>query len=110
MRISPATIYSRTIDCRRRRAAADSDADLALHLQIKHIAPRLATVLIEGETGVGKEMTARELTRKAFVPTNPSCRSIARPLPASDRITIVRARQRIVHRRRHRYPRHAAVC
>ncbi len=54
----------------------NSDANLALHLQIKHIAPRLATVLIEGETGVGKEVTARELhaqslrSDKPFVPVD----------------------------------------
>ena len=45
-------------------------------LQIKCIAPRSATVLIEGETGVGKEMTAREIhahsprAGKPFVPVD----------------------------------------
>lgn len=55
---------------------AGSDATLALRAQIKHIAPRLATVLIEGETGAGKEMTVREIhahslrSNKPFVPVD----------------------------------------
>jgi transcriptional regulator with PAS, ATPase and Fis domain len=54
----------------------DGGATLALRSQIRHIAPRLATVLIEGETGVGKEMTAREIHAcslrcdKPFVPVD----------------------------------------
>ena len=39
----------------------DSDATRELRFQIKRVAPRFATVLIEGETGVGKEMAAREI-------------------------------------------------
>ena len=58
------------------QAPGDSDATLALRVQIKRIAPRMATVLIEGETGVGKEMTAREIHAhslrcdKPFVPVD----------------------------------------
>lgn len=54
----------------------ESNATLALRSQIKRVAPRLATVLIEGETGVGKEMTAREIhahslrSDKPFVPVD----------------------------------------
>ncbi len=39
----------------------ESEATRNLRSQIKTIAPRSATVLIEGETGVGKEMAAREI-------------------------------------------------
>jgi transcriptional regulator with PAS, ATPase and Fis domain len=54
----------------------ESEATLSLRSQIKRIAPRSATVLIEGETGVGKEMTAREIharslrAAKPFVPVD----------------------------------------
>ncbi len=53
-----------------------SDATRELLSQIERIAPRFATVLIEGETGVGKEMAAREIharSRRAegpFVPVD----------------------------------------
>lgn len=61
-----------------------SNATLALRSQIKSVAPRMATVLIEGETGVGKEMTAREIhahslrSHKPFVPVD--CTSFASDL------------------------------
>ena len=54
----------------------ESEATASLRSQIKRIAPRSATVLIEGETGVGKEMTAREIHAlslrcgKPFVPVD----------------------------------------
>jgi len=54
----------------------ESSATLALRAEIEQVAPRFATVLIEGETGVGKEMTAREIhahsprADKAFVPVD----------------------------------------
>ncbi len=54
----------------------ESEATVSLRSQIKCIAPRSATVLIEGETGVGKEMTAREIharsprAGKPFVPVD----------------------------------------
>jgi transcriptional regulator with PAS, ATPase and Fis domain len=54
----------------------ESEATLALRSQIKSGAPRSATVLIEGETGVGKEVAAREIhaqslrVAKAFVPVD----------------------------------------
>ena len=54
----------------------ESEATASLRSQIKRIAPRSATVLIEGETGVGKEMTAREIharslrAAKPFVPVD----------------------------------------
>ncbi len=47
--------------CKTGRLLGDSEATLNLRSQIQRIAPRMATVLIEGETGVGKEMTAREI-------------------------------------------------
>jgi DNA-binding NtrC family response regulator len=53
-----------------------SDSTCALRTQIDLIAPRSATVLIEGDTGVGKEVAAREihaLSRRAdrpFVPVD----------------------------------------
>lgn len=43
------------------RIAGESAAASALRAQIAVIAPRPATVLIEGETGVGKEIAAREI-------------------------------------------------
>ena len=54
----------------------DSQATLELRRQIDKIAPRAVTVLINGETGVGKEMAAREIharsrrVRKPFVPVD----------------------------------------
>ncbi|HTM56221.1 MAG TPA: sigma 54-interacting transcriptional regulator, partial [Pirellulales bacterium] len=54
----------------------ERSAAQALRSQIEHVAPRLATVLIEGETGVGKEVTAREIhahslrSDKPFVPVD----------------------------------------
>jgi len=56
--------------------AGNSESSLALLAQIEVIAPRSATVLVEGETGVGKEIAAREihaLSRRAgrpFVPVD----------------------------------------
>jgi transcriptional regulator with PAS, ATPase and Fis domain len=58
------------------RLLGQSEATQSLLSQIKRIAPRSATVLIEGETGVGKEMTAREIharslrAGKPFVPVD----------------------------------------
>lgn len=58
------------------RSSHLSEASQTLRAQIELIAPRSATVLIEGETGVGKEVAAREihtLSRRAdqpFVPVD----------------------------------------
>jgi DNA-binding NtrC family response regulator len=57
------------------RAAIANDAS-ALQAQIELIAPRSATVLIEGETGAGKEVAARQIhalsprANKPFVPVD----------------------------------------
>ncbi len=48
-----------------------SDAMRDLRSQIDRIAPRSATVLIEGETGAGKEMTAREIHARSRRATQP---------------------------------------
>jgi transcriptional regulator with GAF, ATPase, and Fis domain len=54
----------------------DSEATRSLRAEINTIAPRGATVLIEGETGVGKEMAAREIhacsprAARLFVPVD----------------------------------------
>ncbi len=56
--------------------AGDSESSQALRQQIELIAPRSATVLIEGETGVGKEIAAREIHARSnradrpFVPVD----------------------------------------
>ena len=56
--------------------AGDSTSSQALRTQIQVVAPRSATVLIEGETGVGKEIAARQihaLSRRSgrpFVPVD----------------------------------------
>ncbi len=56
--------------------AGDSASSLALRAQIEVVAPRSATVLIEGETGVGKEIAAREIhalsrrSARPFVPVD----------------------------------------
>ncbi len=58
------------------RVAGDSASSQVLRAQIEVVAPRSATVLIEGETGVGKEVAAREihsLSRRSgrpFVPVD----------------------------------------
>lgn len=58
------------------RVAGDSASSQVLRAQIEVVAPRSATVLIEGETGVGKEIAAREihaLSRRSgrpFVPVD----------------------------------------
>jgi DNA-binding NtrC family response regulator len=58
------------------RAAVASDGAVALDSQIALIAPRSATVLVEGETGVGKEVAARQIhalsprAARAFVPVD----------------------------------------
>jgi transcriptional regulator with PAS, ATPase and Fis domain len=49
----------------------ESEATLSLRAQIKRIAPRSATVLIVGETGVGKEMTAREIHARSLRAARP---------------------------------------
>ncbi len=56
--------------------AGDSESSQALRAQIEVVAPRSATVLVEGETGVGKEIAARDihaLSRRSgrpFVPVD----------------------------------------
>src|SRR4051812_41847074 len=58
------------------RAVVASDDSLALQAQIELIAPRSATVLIEGETGAGKEVAARQIhalsprAARPFVPVD----------------------------------------
>jgi DNA-binding NtrC family response regulator len=58
------------------RAAAASEDASAVQAQIERIAPRSATVLVEGETGVGKEIAARQIhalsprAAKPFVPVD----------------------------------------
>jgi transcriptional regulator with PAS, ATPase and Fis domain len=44
----------------------ESEATQSVRWQIERIAPRSATVLIEGETGVGKEMSAREIHARSL--------------------------------------------
>jgi DNA-binding NtrC family response regulator len=62
--------------CAHTHLAGDSPSTAALRALIDMIAPRSATVLIEGETGVGKEVAAREIharSRRAsrpFVPVD----------------------------------------
>jgi two-component system NtrC family response regulator len=62
--------------CIQRLIRGESAAMLDLRGQIDKIAPRAVTVLIDGETGVGKEMAARELharsrrSDKPFVPVD----------------------------------------
>ena len=57
-------------------AIPEPDDSSALRAQIELIAPRSATVLIEGETGVGKEVAARQIhalsprARRPFVPVD----------------------------------------
>ena len=64
------------IRCAPTHLVGDSLSTLALRRQIEAVAPRTATVLLEGETGVGKEVAARELhacSRRAagaFVPVD----------------------------------------
>ncbi len=65
----------------------ESDAVGALRLTISRIAPLPATVLIQGETGTGKELVARTLHRESqrpgpFVPVN--CGAIAPELLESE--------------------------
>ncbi len=56
--------------------SGDSESSQALRREIELIAPRSATVLIEGETGVGKEVAAREIhargnrANRPFVPVD----------------------------------------
>ncbi|HEX5471368.1 MAG TPA: sigma-54 dependent transcriptional regulator, partial [Lacipirellulaceae bacterium] len=58
------------------RSAGTSGVPSLLRSQIELIAPRSATVLIEGETGVGKEVTARQIhslsprAARPFVPVD----------------------------------------
>ncbi len=58
------------------RAAIATDDALTIQSQIELIAPRSATVLIEGETGAGKEVAARQIhslsprANKPFVPVD----------------------------------------
>ncbi|HEX3725789.1 MAG TPA: sigma-54 dependent transcriptional regulator [Pirellulales bacterium] len=58
------------------RLRGDSEATRSLRAEIETIAPRPVTVLIEGETGVGKEIAAREIhlrsrrAHKPFVPVD----------------------------------------
>ena len=55
---------------------AGADSSAALKSQIEMIAPRSATVLIDGETGVGKEVAARQIhslsprAARPFVPVD----------------------------------------
>src|SRR5918996_705942 len=57
-------------------AALATDGAAALDSQIALIAPRSATVLVEGETGVGKEIAARQIhaqsprAARSFVPVD----------------------------------------
>jgi two-component system NtrC family response regulator len=65
----------------------ESDAVGALRVTISRIAPLPATVLIQGETGTGKELVARTLHRESqrpgpFVPVN--CGAIAPELLESE--------------------------
>ena len=50
----------------------------ALRVQLELVAPRSATVLIEGETGVGKEVAARAIHARSPRAAGRSCRSTAR--------------------------------
>ena len=58
------------------RSVVASDGASALQSQIELIAPRSATVLVEGETGVGKEVAARQIhalsprATRPFVPVD----------------------------------------
>jgi transcriptional regulator with PAS, ATPase and Fis domain len=53
------------------RLLGQSQATLELRDQVRRIAPRSCTVLLEGETGVGKEVTAREIHAQSLRATKP---------------------------------------
>ena len=50
---------------------------------IKRAAPTNATVLMLGESGVGKELVARAIHRNSLRAASASCRSTARRFPRS---------------------------
>ena len=82
-------VKTRTIS-ERDLSAANGDADpyrivgassqmAEIHEIIRKVSPTMATVLITGETGTGKELIARAIHRQSTRKDNPSSRSTARP-------------------------------
>jgi len=72
----------------RNEIIGESNSVKYIHFKIKQVAPTNATVLIEGETGTGKELVAREIhkeskrSNKPFIKVN--CASIAENLIESE--------------------------
>ena len=58
-----------------------SDAIIKLHGLIRKVAPTQSTVLIYGETGVGKELVARAIHRESLVKNGPFIRVNCAALP-----------------------------
>ncbi|MFA6223568.1 MAG: sigma 54-interacting transcriptional regulator [Desulfomonilaceae bacterium] len=59
----------------------DSDSIIKLHGLIRKVAPTQSTVLIYGETGVGKELVARAIHRESLVRKGPFIRVNCAALP-----------------------------